>query len=140
MELSELFRVGMVREEIFVVGQDNTASTVGSGGSQVLATPWMIAFMERAAHRLLAERLPAGMSSVGVHIDVNHLAPSPVGSQIRVRAEVTNLEGLRVSFSVKAWDQLELVGEGTHQRVVIDESRFLSRVEKKIKALKTDSE
>ena len=140
MELSELFRVEMVREEIFVVGQDNTASTVGSGGSQVLATPWMIAFMERAAHRLLAERLPAGMSSVGVHIDVNHLAPSPLGSQIRVRAEITNMEGLRVSFSVKAWDQLELVGEGTHQRVVIDESRFLSRVEKKIKALKTDSE
>lgn len=135
MELTELFQAGMAREETFEVGPDNTASTVGSGGSKVLATPWMIAFMERAAHRLIMERLPAGMSSVGVHIDVHHLAPSPLGSQIRVRAEIASLEGMRVNFNVQAWDPIELVGQGTHQRVVIDETRFLSRVEKKLYAL-----
>jgi fluoroacetyl-CoA thioesterase len=135
MELTELFQTGMAREETFEVGPDNTASTVGSGGSKVLATPWMIAFMERAAHRLLMERLPAGMSSVGVHIDVRHMAPSPLGSQVRVRAEIASLEEMRVNFSVQAWDPIELVGQGTHQRVVIDETRFLSRVEKKLNAL-----
>jgi predicted thioesterase len=115
----------MYREETFRVEEENTALHVGSGSLRVLATPWMIAFMERAARNLLAERLPDGYSSVGVQVDVRHLAPSPVGSAIRARAEVQAVEGTTVSFRVQAWDGAELIGEGQHQRAVIDEARFL---------------
>ena len=129
MELAELIRPGMQREETFLVDEDKTASHVGSGASRILATPWMIAFMERVSHRLIAQVLPEGSSSVGVVVHVRHLAPSPVGSQVRVRAEVTGLEGQRVTLSVQAWDQIDLIGEGSHERVVIDLARFLRRVD-----------
>ncbi len=128
MNLSKLIQPKMAREETFQVEEENTAFHVGSGSLRVLATPWMIAFMERAARNLLAEHLPAGYSSVGVLVNVRHLAPSPVGSTIRARAEVQLIDNLTVTFLVQAWDGQELVGEGTHQRVVIDEERFLRRV------------
>jgi len=110
---------------------ENSAIHLGSGSSRVLATPWMIAFMERVSHRLLTCCLPEGYSSVGTHLDVRHLAPTPVGATIRVRAEVLSVDGIKVYFSIEAWDSLEKIGEGKHERVVIDEARFLRRVEKK---------
>jgi fluoroacetyl-CoA thioesterase len=135
MELSELIQPGMTREDSFPITMDNSAIHIGSGSSRVLATPWMIAFMERVSHRLLTCCLPEGYSSVGTHIDVHHLAPSPVGATIRVKVEVLSVDGIRVYFSVEAWDNLEKIGEGQHERVVIDEARFLRRVEKKLESL-----
>ena len=137
MELSELIKPGMIREDSFPITMDNSAIHIGSGSSRVLATPWMIAFMERVSHRLLTCCLPEGYSSVGTHLDVHHLAPTPVGATIRVKAEVLSLDGIRVYFSVEAWDDQEKIGEGQHERVVIDEARFLRRVEKKRVAMDT---
>lgn len=131
MEWTDIIKPGMAREETFLVDEDKTARHVGSGASRVLASPWLIAFMERVSHRLIAERLPEGSSSVGVLVNVRHLAPTPVDSQVRVRAEVNKVDGSRVTLSVQAWDHVELVGEGTHQRMVIDQERFLRRVETK---------
>ena len=131
MDIDEVIQKGMTREETFQVAEEHTAIHVGSGGSRVLATPWMIAFMERAAHRLLAENLPAGESSVGVLVDVRHLAPTPIGAAVRVQVEIVTLDGAQVTFYVQAWDQAEKIGEGHHQRVVINEARFLRRVEGK---------
>lgn len=131
MDIDEVIQKGMTREETFQVAEEHTAIHVGSGGSRVLATPWMIAFIERAAHRLLAENLPAGESSVGVLVDVRHLAPTPIGAAVRVQVEIVTLDGAQVTFSVQAWDQAEKIGEGRHQRVVINEARFLRRVEGK---------
>jgi len=121
----------MTREDSFTVAMENSAIHLGSGSTRVLATPWMIAFMERVSHRLLTCCLPEGISSVGSHLDVRHLAPTPVGVTIKVKAEVLSVEGNRVFFSIQAWDELEKIGEGRHERVVIDEQRFLKRVEKK---------
>jgi predicted thioesterase len=127
----KVIQVGMSREELFHVAEEHAAITVGSGASRVLATPWMIAFMERVAHRMLAENLPAGESSVGVLVDIRHLAPTPIGAAVRVQAEIVMIEGSRLTFSVQAWDREEKIGEGRHQRVVINEARFLRGVEKK---------
>jgi predicted thioesterase len=135
MDLSEIIQPGIFREQTFTVDPENTAYHLGSGASRVLATPWMIAFMERTAHNLLTCCLPQGTSSVGTHLDVRHLAPTPQGGQVRIRAEVTSIEGLKVYFALEAWDELEKVGEGRHERAVIEEARFLRRVEKKIAAL-----
>jgi predicted thioesterase len=132
MDLSRILRPGMQREETFRVEEEHAAIHIGSGSSRVLATPWMIAFMERVSHRLLSENLPPGYSSVGVVVDVRHLAPTPIGETVRVRAEIIELNEMKVALVVQAWDKQDLVGEGRHQRVVIDEARFLKRVEAKI--------
>jgi predicted thioesterase len=128
MNINELVHPGESREEVFTVEEEHSALTVGSGSARVLATPWMVAFMERAAHRLLAERLPAGSSSVGVLVEIRHKAPTPVGNSVRVLVEVSEINGLWVTFSFRITDDFELVGEGRHQRVVIDEARFESRI------------
>jgi fluoroacetyl-CoA thioesterase len=131
MDVSDLIQPGMTREESFSVEEEHTAIHVGSGSLRVLATPWMIAFMERNARRLIGERLPAGYSSVGAHVDVHHMAPTPVGGRVRVKAEVLAVDGWKVDFSVQAWDEQEQIGDGLHQRVVIEEERFLRRVARK---------
>jgi fluoroacetyl-CoA thioesterase len=135
MELTELFQPGMTREDRFAVTMENSAIHIGSGSARVLATPWMIAFMERVSHQLLTCCLPEGYSSVGTHLDVRHLAATPVGDTIRVKAELLSLDGNRIYFSVAAWDSLEKIGEGQHERVVIEEARFLRRVQKKLEGL-----
>jgi predicted thioesterase len=132
MDLEKVIRKGIVNEESFKVADEHSAIQVGSGGSNVLATPWLIAFMERVAYQMLADILPEGKSSVGVLVDVRHLAPTPIGSKVRVRAEVDELQGSRVVFGVQAWDQVEKIGQGSHHRVVIDEARFMHRVEGKV--------
>jgi fluoroacetyl-CoA thioesterase len=131
MDYKKKIHPGLSREETFTVEENHAASHVGSGGSRVLATPWMIAFMERVAYRLLKEHLGEGESSVGVLIDVRHLAPTPIGANIRVKAVVELRENSQITFTVTAWDQFEKIGAGRHQRVVIDEERFLRRVSAK---------
>lgn len=139
MDISELIQPGMTREDSFPITMENSAIHIGSGSSRVLATPWMIAFMERVSHRLLTCCLPEGYSSVGTHLDVHHLAATPIGATIRVKAEVLSLDGNHVYFSIEAWDEQEKIGEGKHERVIIDEARFLKRVERKLAALSSEA-
>ncbi|MFN2158437.1 MAG: thioesterase family protein [Anaerolineales bacterium] len=135
MELTEYFQPGMYKETTFEVTEEHSAIQLGSGSLRVLATPMMIRFMEITSHRLLEQHLPDGFSSVGYHLDIHHQAPTPINNPVRVRAEILELNKFKVSFSVKAWDDIEQVGEGLHQRVVIDLARFMKRVEAKMKAL-----
>lgn len=134
MELSEFIQPGMTNEETIRVEEQNLARHIGSGSLRVLATPAMIAFIERISHQLLAKHLPEGYSSVGTLVNVRHLAPTPLGSQVRVRTEVTGVEGPLVTFRVEAWDESEQIGSGEHLRAVIDEARFLRRVASKSSA------
>jgi len=124
---------GLVGEQTVTVTLDLTAKHLGSGSIAVYATPAMIALMEYAAVAALDPLLAEGQSSVGVEIAVKHLAATPLGHQVKARAEVTAVDRRRVSFRVQAWDEQELIGEGTHTRVVIDVARFMGRVEGKRK-------
>lgn len=108
-----------------------TAQTFGSGSLPVYATPALVALMEGAAVAALADSLAEGQSSVGVEIAIRHLAATPIGAKVRARAEVTAIDGRRVTFHVQAWDEHELIGEGTHIRALIDVARFMARVEGK---------
>ncbi len=114
-----------------MVDEQYTASQVGSGSLRVLSTPSMILMMERASHQLLARVLPQGYSSVGIHIEVRHLAPSPIGSLVHVRSEVMQVDERTAVFKLTAWDQFENIGEGIHTRALIDVERFLKRVASK---------
>lgn len=128
MDFNEAIQPGMTYEETFEVKEENLASHIGSGAARVLATPWLIMFMERVSHRLIAQHLPEGYSSVGTEVNMRHLAATPLGDKVRVQAEVLTREGSKVSLSVQAWDATELVGTCTHQRFIINEERFLKRV------------
>lgn len=134
MDVPESIRPGLSREENYLVEEQHTAVQIGSGASRVLATPWMIAFMERASHRLLAQHLPEGYSTVGALVNVRHLAPTPVGTGLRVHVEVRAVEGRKVILDVEAWDHQEQVGAGEHHRVIIEEAKFLARVREKAEA------
>ncbi len=131
MELKEFIKPGMTIEQSIVVEEKHLAPHVGSGAMRVLATPWLISFMEAVSHKLLAEHLPEGYSSVGVHVDMRHLAPTPPGDTVKIYAEVLSVDGWIVKFDIKAWDSQEPIGECTHERFVIDVARFLKRVSAK---------
>ena len=133
MDYSEIIKPGMTGEETFEVKEEHLASHVGSGAMRVLATPRLIDFMEGTSHRMIARRLPKGYSSVGTEVNMRHLAPTPLGGKVRVKAEVLSIDGIKVTLSVQAWDEIEQVGSCTHQRMIIDEARFLKRVAAKAK-------
>ncbi len=95
---------------------------------RVLATPMMIAFMEINTRKLLDELLPEGYSTVGVHVDVRHYAPSKQGNQVEARGEVLKVDGERITLKVEVWDGEIKVGGGTHGRHVIEVARFMQSV------------
>ncbi len=134
MDWSTQVQPGMKREEVYVVEDKHLATHVGSGSAGVLSTPSMIGFMERTALHLLADHLPSGYSSVGVNVNISHLAPALPGAEVRISAEVLRLEGSQVELAVTAWDKDEKLGEGTHRRVIIDEARFMKRLAAKAEA------
>jgi predicted thioesterase len=106
----------------------DTASHWGSGGLPVFSTPALVGLMESAAVIALTGRLSPGQTTVGGHIDVHHLAATPVGVTVRARAELIAIEGSKLVFKIQAWDEVELIGEADHERFVIDEARFLAKV------------
>lgn len=110
-----------------IVRDEDTASTIGSGSLAVLATPVMIAAAEQACANLVQPFLDEGMSTVGTHLDIRHLAPTPVGMSFRVSCELTEINGRMLKFKVVINDEKERVGEGTHERVIINEERFLKK-------------
>lgn len=107
-----------------VVDETMIAAAVGSGSVRGLSTPSMIALMEAAAIAAIADALPPGMSSVGTRIDVRHLAPTPVGMRVVAEARVVGVDRRRISFVVSAFDAIGPIGEGTHERSIIDSARF----------------
>ena len=113
------------------VGDEHTAPSVGSGKIAVLGTPVMINLMEAAALDAIEHALPDGHQSLGTHLDVSHVAATPVGMKAKATAEVTAVDGNRVSMRVEAHDEVDLIGEGTHVRVIVDVARFDQRVAKK---------
>jgi predicted thioesterase len=123
---------GLVGELDTVVSEGDTADRWGSGLVPVLATPCLVGLMERAAVRALSGHLPAGKTSVGGRIDVRHLAATPVGLRVRVRAELAAVSGPRLTFQIEAWDEVERIGEATHERFLVDEDPFVRRAQAKL--------
>jgi fluoroacetyl-CoA thioesterase len=110
------------------VEEDMTADRWGNKGVMVLATPSLVGLLEGTAVRAIADRLEPGWSTVGTHIDLRHLKATRVGDTLTLTAEVTEVDGRRVVFRVKAEDSEGVAGEGTHERVLIDLERFLQHI------------
>lgn len=122
---------GLTGEITHVVTDADTAATYASGLVPTLSTPHLVALMENAARETVQPHVGEGESTVGTRIDMRHLAPTPVGMEVRVRAELIEVNGRRLRFHVEAWDEVEKIGEADHERFVIDWQRFMERVAEK---------
>jgi fluoroacetyl-CoA thioesterase len=125
-------KVGLAGEAQLMVAEQHTAPHVGSGHVHVLATPVMVNVMEAAALRAVDGLLPEGYQTVGTRLDIGHFAATPVGMGITARAEVIGIEGRTITFRLHAEDEREPIGNGTHERIVINVARFDVRVQDKL--------
>ena len=122
---------GLVAEATQEVTCELTALHIGSGDLQVYATPAMAALVEQTCMSMVTPLLPNGQTSVGTELHIRHLAPTPMGGMVRIRAEVVAAQNNLITFNARIWDEVELVGEVDHQRVVIEVDRFMRRVDAK---------
>jgi fluoroacetyl-CoA thioesterase len=123
---------GLTGTAELVVGTEHTAPSIGSGLVPVLATPVMINLIEAAALEAVEHLLPAGHQSLGIHLDIRHFAATPIGMRVTATAELIAVDGRTLSFRVEARDEKEPIGDGSHQRVVVNVARFDARVQKKL--------
>lgn len=113
------------------VTSDLTAKSLRSGGMDVLATPIMVALMEEAALLSVRPYLEPGTDTVGTRLDVSHLSATPVGMKVRAESTLVEIDRRRLVFEVKAYDEAGLIGEGTHERFVVDMEKFTAKCEAK---------
>jgi predicted thioesterase len=123
--------IGLRGEAAAHVTADKTAASLGSGDLPVYGTPALVALMEAAAVNALAGRLEATETTVGTAIQLTHLAATPVGLAVRAEAELTGLDGRKLTFIVQAYDAHEPIGRAQHQRVIVSRHRFLAKVNQK---------
>ena len=115
------------------VTAENTARTMGSGSLEVFATPAMCCLMEKAASDLMDRLLDGGRTTVGISLQIAHSAPTPVGMHVRAEAEITAVDGRRISFRVTASDDSGEIGSGTHERFIVYRDRFQERADARLK-------
>ena len=126
-----MLTVGIKGTQSVTVANDNTAAAMGSGTLAVFATPAMIALMEKTAYISVQNELDEGCGSVGTLLNVKHLAATPVGMQVTCESELVEIDGRRLVFTVKAYDEKGLIGEGTHERFIVQNEKFLAKTNAK---------
>ena len=123
--------IGLRGSAWMIVGTRDTAARVGSGRSAVLATPVMIGLIEEAALAAVEDRLAEGKTSLGTSLTVSHIAATPTGMRVDAEAELIEIDGRRLVFSVSARDGVELISEGRHERIVVTAESFQKRIDAK---------
>ena len=124
--------IGMKGEVSTLAEREDTALEVGSGSLLVYATPCMVALMEGAACEAIAEGLEENETTVGIELNIQHIAATPVGMEVRAEAEVTAVEGKVITFSLRAFDEAGEIGKGTHKRALVNSQRFLDKTYAKL--------
>ncbi len=128
----DAIKPGLSGSTEIMVGTRDTAPHVGSGKIKVLATPVLVMLLEEAALNAVEGLLPAGHQTVGTRLDISHTAATPVGMRVQASAEVIRVEGRKLTFRVWADDELERIGEGTHERIIVNVERFDVRTQEKV--------
>ena len=127
----EGLKPGITGESKTKVSEKNTAIAYGSGGVAVFATPAMVSLMENAALNSVQTLLAEGLTTVGTKVDVQHLAATPMGLEVVAKSELIEVDGKRLVFKVEAFDAKDKVGEGLHERFIVDMARFMERTNNK---------
>lgn len=127
-KIEDMLEIGLKHQSVMRVMEGNTAEFIGSGDMAVLATPAMIALMENAAMLAVALHLDQGDTTVGTEIATSHIKASKVGNTISAIAELTAIEGRKLSFKIEAYDGDKLIGEGHHTRFIVNREKFLGKL------------
>lgn len=127
-----MLEVGIKGHKEIVVTQENTAKAMGSGTLDVFATPSMIALMENTAFESVQPELEEGSGTVGTALNVKHVSATPVGMKVTCDTELIKVDGRALTFSVKAYDETGLIGEGEHERFIIFADKFLAKANAKL--------
>lgn len=128
MPINTRLSLGLSGFSELIVAEEHTAPHVGSGVVAVLATPVMVNLLEAAALDAAERYLPEGTQTLGIELNVRHIAATPIGMRVRASATLTAIDGRTLTFQVEAEDDKELIGDGIHQRVIVDAERFARRV------------
>lgn len=120
----------------YTVTRSDTALSLGSGNLEVLATPILVAWVENAAYEMAQLCLADEQTTVGVKVDLDHVAATPVGMKVRIHAVLEKVENRRLDFKIEAWDEVQKIGEGFHQRFVVTKTKFMGKVFQKKQQLK----
>lgn len=123
-----MIKLGIKGQKEIIASMEHSASVVGSGGLEVFSTPSMIALMENTAAGSLAPHLEEGQGSVGTAVNIKHIAATPLGMKVTCESEIIEIDRKRILFSVKAYDEKGLIGEGTHERFIIDNEKFMNKL------------
>jgi predicted thioesterase len=126
-----MLETGIKGHKETVVNHNNTAVFAGSGELEVFATPAMVALMEQACQESVAPLLEEGKGTVGTHLNISHDAATPVGMKVWVDTELVEIDRRHLVFSVKAYDETGLIGQGTHDRFIIDNEKFIAKANAK---------
>ncbi len=126
-----MLEVGLKGRQTELVTDKNTAAAYGSGLLDVFATPALIALMEKTCWTSVSTALDAGQGTVGTRLEVTHSAPTPIGMRVTCESELTAVDGRKLTFSVRAYDDMGEVGAGIHERFVIDNDRFMRKASAK---------
>ena len=126
-----MVETGIKGRQDAVVTYEMTADYIGSGMVKVFATPMMIAMMEKTARLSVAPYLEPGQGTVGTHVDVSHCSSTPVGMKVWCETELVEIDRRKLTFKVAAYDERGLIGEGRHERFIIDEAKFQAKTDSK---------
>lgn len=124
--------IGQTGKQSITVTELLTAKTMGSGEADVLATPAMVALMEKTAYMSVNAQLEQGQTTVGTMITIKHLSATPVGMDVFCESKLINIDGKRLTFEVKAFDKSGCIGEGTHERFIVNSERFQLKANEKL--------
>ncbi len=121
-------KVGLKEKQEKTVTMNDTAKVFGSGAAEVFATPMMIGLMEAASMNAVKKYIPEGFSTVGTSVNIKHISATAVGKKVWAEAELIEIDGKRLVFKVDAYDDDKKIGEGTHERFIIDEEKFMCKL------------
>lgn len=133
-ETRSALQPGRIGTAALVVAEQHTAPKLGSGRAPVFGTPAMVALIEAAAVDCVEDQLADGQETLGVHLDVEHIAATPAGLKVTATAELIEVAGRKLVFKVEARDARELIGRGRHTRIIVDSARFRTKIAAKLQS------
>lgn len=126
-----MLEVGIRGQKETIVTKQNTAAGIGSGSLEVFSTPIMILLMEESCFMSVSDKLDEGFTTVGISVDVRHLSATPLGMKVEIKSELIKIDGRALTFKVEACDEKGLIGEGIHERFIVNNEKFQAKTDSK---------
>nr|WP_314507897.1 thioesterase family protein [uncultured Lachnoanaerobaculum sp.] len=126
-----MLEVGIRGQKETIVTKQNTAAGIGSGSLEVFSTPVMILLMEESCFMSVSDKLDEGFTTVGISVDVKHLSATPLGMKVEINSELIKIDGRALTFKVEAYDEKGLIGEGIHERFIVNNEKFQAKTDSK---------